>query len=137
MKTKSVTNQVYCCEVCTYESPNSTMFNTCLVCTKNYCVLNCKSDLYFIYNQNVCRICKDNPMVEELTDKWLKEWREKLPFVKKSYQDISKEALKLDKRFAKDWKENLEKYEEEHRDLTPLVHASQTILFSLYLFQLW
>src|SRR3990172_2161855 len=60
MKTKSVTNQVYCCEVCTYESPNSTMFNTCLVCTKNYCVLNCKSDLYFIYNQNVCSICKSD-----------------------------------------------------------------------------
>ena len=119
MKTKSITKEVYCGEVCSYESPNSTMFNTCLVCNKNYCVMNCKSDLYFIYNQNVCRICKDNPMVEELTDKWLKEWREKLPFVKKSYQDISKEALKLDKRFAKDWKENLEKYEEEHRDLTP------------------
>ncbi|HII36569.1 MAG TPA: hypothetical protein HA319_06090 [Nitrosopumilaceae archaeon] len=57
-------------------------------------------------------------MIEELTDKWLKEWREKLPFVKKSYQDISKEALKLDRRFSIDWDKNLKKYEEEQSRIT-------------------
>lgn len=58
-------------------------------------------------------------MVEKLTEKWLAEWREKLPFVKNSYKLISKAALQLDKRFTKDWEKNLKQYEfEEHSGYT-------------------
>lgn len=116
MSVKEVTQKMYCCEVCNYESKNSTEFNECLVCGKKYCIFRCKSNLYFVYNQNVCRICKDNPMVDEITDKWLEKWRSDLPKVREDYKKISKKALKLDRRFTKNWEKNLKIYEDKKRN---------------------
>lgn len=115
MKKKLVKKEVYCCQTCSYESENSTMFNTCVVCKKSYCILNCKNDLYLVYNQQICRICKENPMVEVEVEKWLLIWRKDLRHAIMGLEKIRSKALTLDKRFTKGWEKNLKKYEDKQK----------------------